>query len=273
MKKLLFWVSTSLIFAFWPISFFLANTKTWPIFILAPATLCLDWFLYLKKFKYHYFLYLILPLFHPVYLFFPLIALLLNLKDIKKPFFLVSYSIILLIVSIFSYKTFYAYSIFTPDPLSKDTLIKKISLIPNRNLARVYENKTTIYQDKYKANLFVFLDPNNYFFSLHPREMGDNQNLTKYPFLAIIPFLIGLYSIIKNPHKKWILGALLTTILTISFVNNPDRYDLFVYLPISLLCFYGLKKLAGDSKIWYWIFTFFFIPISIFELARIIILK
>lgn len=273
MKKLIFWTSTGLIFTFWPISFYLANTQTWQVFTVAAIVLIADWFLYLKEYQYHYFLYLILPLIHPVYLVFPIIFLFLNFKNFSKPFTLVSYLLILIVISLFSYKTFYVYSIFTPDPLAKDTLIKKISLIPNRNLARIYENKSTVFLEKYKANIFIYLDPNNYFFSLHPREIGDNQNLNKYSFLTIIPFLIGLFFIVENIHKKWILNTTIATFLTISFINNPDRYDLIVFMPISLICFHGLRKLSRVSNIYFWLFSIAFIPISIIELIRVIVFK
>lgn len=275
MKNLIFWVSTSLIFAFWPISFFLTNAKTWPIFFLAPAILCFDWVLYLKKFKYHYFLYLILPLIHPTYLVFPVIAILLNIKNIKnvKKVSFITYTALFIFISFFSYKTFYVYSIFTPDPLAKDTLIKKISLIPNRNLARIYENKTTIFLEKCKANVFLSLDLNNYFFSLHPREEGNSQNLSKYPYLAIIPFLLGIFFLLENAHKKWLITMFIAAVFSLGFINNQDRYDLLIFPPVSLLCFYGLRKITTAPKIWYWIFTVVFIPVSLFELTRIIIFK
>lgn len=273
MKNFIFWISVSLIFVFWPVSFVLANTQTWPIFILAATVLTVDWILYLKKYKYHYYLYLLLPLIHPVYLVFPMIFLLLNFKDYRKPLSLISYSLIFIVISIFSYKTFYAYSIFTPDPLAKDTLIKKISLIPNRDLARIYENKTTVSQEKYKANIFLSLDLNNYFFSLHPREEGNSQNLSKYPYLTVIPFLLGLFSLLENVHKKWLITIFIAAILSLGFINNQDRYDLLIFLPVSLLCFYGLKRLASSSNLFFWIFSFAFIPISLIELARIIVFK
>lgn len=272
MKKLIFWISVSLIFVFWPISFVLANNQTWPMFFTASAVLIVDWILYLKRFKYHYFLYLILPLVHPAYLIFPVAAILLNLKDVKK-ISLAIYTVFFIFVSLFSYKTFYAYSIFTPDPLARDTLIKKISLIPTRNLARIYENKTTVSQEKYKTNVFLSLDLNNYFFSLHPRETGDGQNLNKYPYLAMIPFLLGFFFILENVHKRWLITAFMAAILSLGFINNQDRYDLLIFLPVSLLCFYGLRKLANASAIFFWIFSTAFIPISLIELTRLFVFK
>lgn len=257
---------------FWPISFYFANNDTWPIFASAILVLLVDWILYSRKNIYHDFLYLILPLIHPAYLIFPIIAVLPYVKDMKKiP--LGIYAVLLILMSLFSYKTFYAYSIFTPDPLARDTLIKKISLIPSRNLARIFENKTTVSQEKFKDNIFLSSDLNNYFFSLHPREVGGNQNLNKYPYLAIVPFLLGLFFILENIHRKWITTTYIAAVISIGLINNQDKFDVLIYLPISLLCFYGLKKLANTSTKYFWIFSLVFIPVTIIELIRMFVVK
>jgi hypothetical protein len=272
MKNIVFWASAILIVSFWPIAFVLANTQDWFIFLGAASVLLFDWFLYLKNFKYHYFLYLFLPLIHPVYLAFPVIAAVLNIKDLKRiP--LVFFTAIFIVISMFSWKTFYAYSIFTPDPLASDTLIKKISLIPNRNLARIYENKTTVPLEKYKSNTFTSLDLNNFFFALHPRESGATQNINKYSFLTIIPFLLGLFFLPGYLHKKWVLGIFVAAILSVAFINNQDRFDMFICVPISLICLSGLDRIRKCPGIYSWAFFLAFIPVGLFELARVIIFK
>lgn len=278
MKKLFYWISAVLVLAFWPLSFFLANRDSWMPFFLVLIILLVDLVLYLKQVDYHYFLYLLLPLIHPAFLAFPFFAFLLIVMPIKKvPSWTILapiiYTVLLVFVSLFTYKTFYAYSIFTPDPLAFDTLNKKISLIPNRNLARIYENKTTIFQDKMKSNIFISLDPNNYFFSLHPQEIGGNQNLSKFPYLAIIIFLIGVYFLPENKHKYWIISLFITAAISIAFINNQDRFDLILYLPVSIICLSGLKKILDTSSTYSWIFMTVFIPISIIELIRILVIK
>ena len=125
MKNLLFCVSTILIFIFWPLSFILASRADSVTFIIAALVLLVDRLLYLRNYPYHYFTFLVLPLLHPAYLFFPVIAILFHRSDIKK-ISLVIYTVTLIFISLFSWKTFYAYSIFTPDPLAFDTLNKKI---------------------------------------------------------------------------------------------------------------------------------------------------
>ena len=270
MKNLLFWTSTILIFIFWPFLYVLSNRSDSIIFILAALVLLVDRFLYLRKYQYHYFTYLVLPLLHPAYLFFPIVAILFYWSDIKK-MSLVIYAVFLIFISFFSWQSFYTYSIFTPDPLAFDTLNKKISLVPNRNLARLYHNKTDIFQDKFKANIFTSLDPNNYFFALHPREIFENQNLHKFPFLAIILFLIGLYLLIKSTDRRWIVSTLLAGIFSIAMINNQDKFDLILYLPIFLICLVGLKKIFTLPPVYYLFFSFLFLPLSVMELARIIL--
>ena len=271
MIKFLFWTSSFITLLFWPTSFWQANSKSWIIFALASAVLGIDWLLTLYKVKYRQFIYLLLPLIHPVYLMFPIFATIAYAKDLKKVSLSI-YIFLLIAVSAISYKAFYAYSIFTPDPLAFDTLSKKISLVPSRTLARVFENKTTIFQEKYKANIFSSLDLNNYFFSNHPREIGGNQNLLKFPYFGIIPFLVGLYFIAENKNKKWILSTLLLSVFSVAFINNQDRFDSILYFPILLITLYGLRKIS-NSKTLFLLFSVFFIPISIIELSKILILK
>ena len=272
MKKIFLGISIALILAFWPMSFLLANKQSFIIYTLALAILLIGWILYLKKIKYYYFVYLVLPLIHPAYLVFPFVAIIFIVRNSKKSL-LAIYSSILIFISIFSYKTFYAYSIFTPDPLAIDTISKKNSLIPNPLLGKLFENKTTVFQVKFKSNFFVSMDINNYFFSLHPQEMGNNQNLNKYPYLAIIPFLIGLFYIMDNRQKKWIISSFLTAAFSLAFINNQDKFDIILYLPITLICIFGLIKLSKISNKFYWLFTLVFISISTIEFVRIILSK
>jgi len=273
MKKIIFWISVVLTSIFWPISFILANRHGWEPFVFAALVLVADWVLYLKKFKFHQFLYLILPIIHPVYLFFPLIAFVFNFRSIHTLLAKVSYLVILLFVSALSLKIFYAYSIFTPDPLATDTIIKKISLIPNRNLARLYENKTTVFQEKFRSNAFESLDLNNYFFSFHPREIGGNQNLTKFSYLTLFPFLFGLFYVFKNSHRRWIFSIFISSAISLAFINNQDRFDFILYLPIMLLAYSGIKKLFSLNSSFYLFISAIFIPLSFVELIRLFVFK
>lgn len=276
MKNFIYWINSILISIFWPLSFFFANQDSWTTFFLALGILILDYFLYSIRVKYHHFLYLLLPVIHPAFLAFPifyLLYLVISSRGLSwwKNFSLISFTLLVITVSIFSSKAFFAHSIFTPDPLAFDTLSRKISLIPNRNLARVFENKTTIFQDKFKSNIFVSFDLNNYFFSLHPQEIGGNQNINKFPYLALIPFLIGIYYILEYKHRVWLVATLLVSITSIAFINNQDRFDFIVYLPIVLICLYGHRLLLDKLSKYFWFFSAIFVPASIIELIRIVI--
>jgi hypothetical protein len=271
MNKLLFGVSAFLIFVFWPISFYLANRQVWLVFAASTLVIVLNWVLYTQKVKYHYFIYLILPLLHPVFLFVPIISIIFHLKGISSKT-LAAYAGILMLLILLTFKSFYAYSIFTPDPLAKDTLIKKISLISARNLARVYENRFTIPLEKFKSNIFESLDINNYFFAYHPQELGSSQNLIKFSYLTIMLFIFGIYYLNENIHKKWLLSTIFSSIVSLALINNQDRYESLLYVPVSLVCFYGLKKIVTSNNYLSKFFMVIYILISLTELIRVTII-
>ncbi len=277
MKKIIYYLTTVLLLVFWPLTFYLANVDSWITYAMGISILFLSLVFYQKGFPEYYFIYLLLPFIHPAFLAFPFITLVFKLifnrtSGVSKATFAI-FLLLLVLVTIFAGKGFYAHSIFTPDPLAYDTLNKKISLIPSRSLAKVFENKTTIFQDKFKSNVFISLDPNNYFFNHHPQEIGGNQNLIKYSYLAIIPFLVGLYFILESKNKEWTITTLVCAVISVAFINNQDRFDTLLYLPISLICLHGLKKIFQSPNHKFWLFSAVFIPTSLIELARIILIK
>lgn len=276
MKKTFFGLTFWLILLFWPISLLQANPVSWPTYFMASLIVILDWFLYFKGFVYHYFLYLLLPLVTPVYLPLPIIYLLFNLDlpVVKKPAPLTSYLVLTAIVGALSFGSFLPRSVFTPDPVALGTLHQKNSLIPQRFLAKIMANQTTIFQTKFTANLFSSFDINNYFFGFHPREIAkDNQNLSKYPYLALAPFLVGLFFLTQNTHRRWLAVTLLAAIISLATIGAPDKFDFIIYWPISLMIYYGLKKIYRFSGLAFWLFTVIFLPISLIELARLILLR
>lgn len=223
--------------SFWPYLLIITNDN-WLVYIIPTLIIILEYFLSKRNFPYHQYLYLLLPFIHPAYLFFPLIYWLFNWSS--KSYLV--FGLLALLITIFRFSVFYPYSIFTPDPLRFDTLITKINLMPNRNLARIYENRLTVPLEKYSTNIFFFLDQNNYFFALHPRELnGENQNLQKFPYLLIIFFLVGLFHLPRNKDCFWIVSIFFSAALSVSLINNPDKYDFLVFFPLCLIIFSGLK--------------------------------
>jgi hypothetical protein len=110
-------------------------------------------------------------------------------------------------------------------------------------MARLFQNKLSIYGDEFKFNFFALTDPNNYFFHFHPREITqDNQNLDKYPALVIIFLLFGLYYLPKNPDKNFIIFLCSALLINLSLLKSFDRVDLSLYLFISLIIIWGFQE-------------------------------
>ncbi|KKT78574.1 MAG: hypothetical protein UW73_C0001G0021 [Microgenomates group bacterium GW2011_GWB1_44_8] len=241
-------VLTITILLYWPISFLLANNPKDFITSFFPNVvfiICIS--LYQKGVRWWTAPLLTLGLVNPVLMIFPLFvaAFCFWLKPTK-----VNLAILFLavMISLTQLNTFYQHSVFKYD---RDTYQRKIEqgyLYPNVFLARVFQNKLTIYLERISFNFFALLDPNNYFFSFHPREIvGDNQNLDKFPFWAIAFLLIGLFKMRRLKRRDWFLLIILTAlIINLSILAKFDRHDLVLYLPLSLVIISGLRKLSSS---------------------------
>ncbi len=145
----------------------------------------------------------------------------------------------------------------------------KRSLYDNRIEALLLQNKYVEVIDKYNKNLFLLIDPNNYFFGLHPRELvGDNQNLMKFPFLAIIPFFVGVINIKKYKNRTWWVALSSSLIILLALLKNPDRYDFVLWFPLGLMIIYGLGIMARFKQARL-LFGFYLI-FCLMELIRVI---
>jgi hypothetical protein len=163
-------------------------------------------------------------------------------------------------------------TIFTSDPLAYDTSVKKISLIPNRTFARVVQNKYTVFLDKFSNNLFINLDLNNYFFSFHPRETANYQNLNKFPFFVLPIFLFGLYALLGSP-KNPLLRVLAILILGLSIFDNLDKWNIVLWpvlLGVIIKGILAFAKKYPKLSLYYFIIT---LPFIVFDLIRIFLLK
>lgn len=137
------------------------------------------------------------------------------------------------------------------------------------NLVRkFYYNRTTVFKDRYINNVLILIDPNNYFYIMHPREgIPDIVNRFKYPFWAIIFLIPGIYITIKDKkyYKIWLL--IVVEILILSIFNKIDGLDLILFLPISWLLYLGAKDF---SKYKYsWILNLILIFLMAIEIGRI----
>lgn len=221
----------------WPLSFIFANRSDWFPFMLPSILILCSLYLFSRSGK----IKLLAILFF-------LAALLFNASALAKN------------------------SIFTYDPLAFDTQVKKVGLIPNRFLARVVQNKLYIYSDKFTSNLFMNLDPNNYFFSFHPRETPNNQYLQKFPYFAFPLLFVGIFVLIST-RQKFPLLVFLLSIIYLSFFKNFDRYDFLLWPTLLLFILQGDSFLSKKYPQYLLGFYLIALPITLFDFIRILLLK
>jgi len=132
---------------------------------------------------------------------------------------------------------------------------------------KIYYNRTTVYKDRYINNFLILIDPNNYFYIMHPREgIPDIVNRFKYPFWLIIFLIPGIYSSIRNKKYHIIWLVFFVEILILSVFKRIDGLDLILFFPISYILYLGVKDF---SKYKYsWIFAFVLLILVAIEIGR-----
>lgn len=159
-------------------------------------------------------------------------------------------------------------TIFEKDYQAEQLILRNIHLYPDTFTARVFQNKARIYINKFSGNFFALTDPNNYFFGLHPRPIvPDNKNIFKFPFVAIIFFLYGVFTIRRYKYKKELGIILSILIILLSLLKNFDGYDFILWIPLSLVIVHGTKMLSKDKDS---IFTFTSIIFIIYAIPEIL---
>ncbi len=157
-------------------------------------------------------------------------------------------------------------TVFAFDYQARQEIVRNTYAYPNVLLARLFQNKAMIPVGKFEHNLTALLDPNNYFFGFHPREIvSGNQNAVKYPFVALPIFCIGIYALVRSRRGKMVLLSFVTLVVALSFLANFDRYDFLLYFPLSLIFLTGIKK----TRTWYMMLA---LPFALIELLRQIVI-
>ena len=133
------------------------------------------------------------------------------------------------------------------------------------------QNKLMIITDQVFAQLFALLDPNNYFFAFHPRELRVNQSLIKLPFASLPLLLFALYHLPSHPFKKTIVPLTLSSVLGLSFLSNFDRHDLILYPLLISLTVFGARQFQRRFPRLYIPYLFIFFLFTIIEFIRLII--
>lgn len=159
-------------------------------------------------------------------------------------------------------------TIFTKDYEAEQLIIRNIHLYPDVILARTFQNKAKIYIERYVGSFFVLIDPNNYFFALHPEPLRERANIFKYPFLSIVFFAIGIYYINKSKYQKLIIPTLIPLVFILPIFKNFEGVDFLLYFPISLLIINGVNVFWSKNKRFFNWFSIVFILFTIPEIIR-----
>lgn len=160
-------------------------------------------------------------------------------------------------------------TIFVSDYEAKQLILRNTYLYPNVLTARIFQNKARVYLNKFTNNFFALTDPNNYFFGFHPQPIvPDNKNLFKFPFVAIIFFLYGLYTIKGYKYKNCLAFVTTLLLLVLSVLKNFDGYDFVLWVPVSLVIIHGIGMLKKDNKKVFTITSIVFLIFAIPEIIR-----
>ena len=258
---------------FWPISLYLANSQTnFFKYIIPSIFIIISYFLSQKKKRYCLVPIFIIPVFEPKLSILPFVTVLIDFIFDKRILKLLIGIAISLIVLLFNYKQFKGETIFQKDYEAQQLVIRNIHLYPKPLIARIYQNKARIIIDKLNDNFFALTDFNNYFFAFHPREITvKNQNLTKFPFLAIFLFIFGLIELIKNKLDRFLPTILISLVVSLSILTNFDRQDFILWFPVSLIIVKGIAFLKNNFEKNHIYIFLALIFVSLWELIRTII--
>lgn len=242
-------VAILLCLALWPINLFLNNTTNDFLHYLIPSLIIIVSYVLYKKGKIlHLFTILLVGIFEVKLLPIPFIYILFYLYKYKTKAVIVPLLISLLLIAV-SFKPFMGQTVFNKDYEAQQLVLRNIQLYPNVFIARLFQNKLRIHLNKVTNNFFTLTDLNNYFFALHPRPIvPNNQNLYKFPFVAIIFFAIGLIYIDKSKDKFFIVAVFSSIVFSLSILQNFDRHDFILYLPCLLLIFNGFNVLEQKNR-------------------------
>lgn len=266
LKKLV--IVLSLIF--WPLSLYFANTpKDFVVYSFPAFLLFLCFILWQKQYKYWLLPAIFIPVISPKLALIPLImAFVATFKQRNK-----SNLIVLMLSSLFFaffIKAFWGQTVFIPDYEARQLVIRQTQLYPNVFLARLMHNKLRIILDKASDNFFALTDPNNYFFAFHPREqIVGNQNLNKFPFLALMPFIPGVFNLSKSRNYKFILLTATASAINLLVLNLFDRNDFILWLPLALIVTHGITSFQKLYPKAFRVFSYVFLVFSLIELVRI----
>jgi hypothetical protein len=259
-------IFTSLLVFFWPLNFLIHNNLKDTIHFFLPSLLLFCAVtLFKDKIVGRNILLACIPILNSSLILVPIISLLYKNKKIGY----VLFGIVLSLSVFFVAKSFIGSSIFYYEHHDQQKIIRQGYLYPNIYLSRMFQNKPSIYIDRFLFNFFSLIDPNNYFFGFHPRQIPvENQNLQKFPFLSVIFFLTGLYQAIFK--RKLLLISLLIVLINLALLKNFDKTDSLVWLPVSILVIEGVWIYLKKMNFQKWLLIFIFLIFTLVEYFQLI---
>lgn len=233
-----------LIAAMWPIAILAHNTPRNALEYLLPAFfLFLAYFFQSKNKDWWGIPVIIITIVSPKLAIFPVLffALLMVSSKTKRTLLGVYLFCALFVSAIFS-QQFIGQTVIQITHDEKQSVIQQTNLYDSVFVARLMHNKVRIVGDKVIDRFFALTDPNNYFFGFHPRQIQiNNQNLQKYPFVAIIFFVAGLLGYNTIKEKKWLFISLFALLVNLSLLTVFDRNDAILMLPVTLITINGVN--------------------------------
>jgi hypothetical protein len=151
----------------------------------------------------------------------------------------------------------------------KRILTQKLGLDSSQIKKIFYNTKTTIPSSRYIKNVLVMVDMNNYFFGKHPQaEVTEGGYRMKFPYVAIIGFLAGVYESVKRKKyiKLWLGGGVV--VLVVSVFKNIDGWDMAMYPLLVMVTIEGLKEI--NKYKFGWILLLLTVVIGATEIGRLI---
>lgn len=256
----------SLVVFFWPLNFLIHNNLKDTIHFLMPSLLLFCAItIFNDKIISRNILLSCLPVLNSSLILVPIVSLLYKNKKIGY----VLFGIMLTLSVFFAAKSFIGSSIFYYEHHDQQKIIRQGYLYPNIYLSRLFQNKPSIYIDRFLFNFFSLTDINNYFFGFHPRQIPvENQNLQKFPFLCVIFFLIGLYRAVLK--RKLLLVTLLIVFINLALLKNFDKTDSIVWLPVSILVIEGISSFVKKMNFQKWPLLFIFLIFTVVEYFQLV---
>ena len=146
--------------------------------------------------------------------------------------------------------------------------IEKLGLDTSR-VKRVFYNKvSTVVFDRFTKNVLALLNINSYFFDNFPSaSVSDADTRAKFPYPAIIGFLVGVYLSIQQERylKLWLLAGV--SIALLSLFKQADCWNVVLYPILGVFTLDGLK--AINKYTFCWLLLLVIASLGLTEIGRI----